>query len=382
MAPISLIVCASCALIAGLEDKQRLADTDSGLGDGPSQEDAPPDEDTGAGPGIETIATDQNGAWGVAVDDTYVYWTDDRAGTVWRRDKALASPPEMIAQNQDNPRHMLVDAQYVYWTNSYGTTRKDGGVTLPAPIVMRVPRDATMPDAQAVFSMDASANFNHVTLRPGDPWLFAVSSSVVRRIAITPPDDASVATTNGTIFGGSAIGEDVDYVYWYSEGTHQAWRRLKTFTANNVAPFPEQIGPALDPSEVSADMAVDDQALWFGTGLGTIYRMEKVLYVDGGKPLDAAADADASTALVRVGDAGPNLRRIVSRDDWVYLARWTIGGDGEILAVSKTTGQAILVASQQSQPRDIAVDVLGDRTMVYWTNNGDGSVRRAPVPKP
>jgi len=123
-------------------------------------------------------------------------------------------------------------------------------------------------------------------------------------------------------------------------------------------------------------------ALWFGTGLGNVYRMEKVLYVDGSVPLDAAGiDGGDAGALHKIGDAGPNLRRIISLDDTIYLARWTIGGDGEILALSKSTGTAVLLASGQSQPRDIFVDTQPTKVVVYWTNSGDGSLRRIAIPK-
>ncbi len=61
------------------------------------------------------VATAAN-AVGIAVDDTYVYWTSPTGGVVQRAPKTGGSN-SVIAKNQDMPQSIVVDGKYVYWGN-------------------------------------------------------------------------------------------------------------------------------------------------------------------------------------------------------------------------------------------------------------------------
>ena len=54
---------------------------------------------------------------GIALDATYVYWTDSDSGTVTRMARAGGSHPETIAGCQGGPAGMAQDSTYVYWAN-------------------------------------------------------------------------------------------------------------------------------------------------------------------------------------------------------------------------------------------------------------------------
>ena len=74
----------------------------------------------------EALATNQQGARGIAIDDTFVYWTAQTDGKVLKMPLGGGSPT-VLASNQGEPYAIAVDATYVYWTNSTAGT------------VMRVP---------------------------------------------------------------------------------------------------------------------------------------------------------------------------------------------------------------------------------------------------
>lgn len=69
-----------------------------------------------AGGAPTVLATGQHGHT-VAVDDKFVYWTDDTAGKILR--VAIAGgTPQVMAANQATPTDLAIDAQNIYWVNS------------------------------------------------------------------------------------------------------------------------------------------------------------------------------------------------------------------------------------------------------------------------
>lgn len=71
------------------------------------------------------LASKENGAGDIAVDDTYVYWTSQGKGEIRR---CLVSgcngAPESIATGQNSPFAVVVDDKAVYWTEYLGGTVK------------------------------------------------------------------------------------------------------------------------------------------------------------------------------------------------------------------------------------------------------------------
>src|SRR5687768_532033 len=119
---LGVAVCASCAVVVGLEDKEPYPIETSEAGT-PAEDVSRPDTsgepqadggDGGFEGGGEVIVFDQASPYGVVVDEAYVYWTNEANGKVMRRVKTLAAPPEVFVEGQPQPQHMLVDNSYVY----------------------------------------------------------------------------------------------------------------------------------------------------------------------------------------------------------------------------------------------------------------------------
>lgn len=369
----SAVASASCAVVAGLEDKQlreEVATPDA-------QADAPADvgpQDAGEDPRGEVVASGQGAPVGVAVDDTFVYWSDFEGGTVWRRLKTLAALPELVAKDQADPQHLLVDGTNVYWNNLNDPPRADGGVTFQVPFLVRVTRTAPMPQNPAsIANSSSTSTVQRIALYLGpvgdggaDTWIFAAATDQVRRYPRGGGGNDEV-TADETRATPVAVAVDQDFVYWFNQGTFQTWRRQKILRQNGSDISAAPVGAPLGNQATVVDMAADDRSLYFGTRGGAIYGLPKDL------------DAGAATTLATT-TAG--IRSMVEDGDDLFVTRWTAGKDGEVLRVPKKAGGTpSVLASGLEDLRDLTVDRQPDgRRFVYFASFAEGAIRRVAVP--
>jgi hypothetical protein len=59
----------------------------------------------------------QNSPTGIAIDGSYVYWTNFQTGTVMRVDLNGSTAPLQLSSGQTYPSAMAIDGTYLYWVN-------------------------------------------------------------------------------------------------------------------------------------------------------------------------------------------------------------------------------------------------------------------------
>jgi hypothetical protein len=83
----------------------------------------------GAAGAVTTLTSGQNNPWGVAVDDTYIYWSNLGNNTVYRANLD-GTGQTTLAAGEHGLGCLAMDADYLYWpADDQGLRRmpRDGG---------------------------------------------------------------------------------------------------------------------------------------------------------------------------------------------------------------------------------------------------------------
>ncbi|MEM7153363.1 MAG: hypothetical protein AAF799_11015 [Myxococcota bacterium] len=332
-----------------------IADTTSD--DGTTDEGGRDSSGTTTGPAIEdmgcpectVLAHGLQGGRGIALDDEYVYFTDQAAGTVERVPKG-GGPREVIDDGQDSPYGVGVNDEYVYWTsfNEEGTVQRqviEGGITF-------------------ALAADAFPRFMQVV----DGWVYWCSfDDVLGRVRRVPAD--GVGESPETLVSvGSGVADLVvvnDVVYFTAHLPP---------TAPGLAPQGiVYTASAHFPTE-EADLeavAIEQAEPWGITQRGgTLYWINGV-----GNPQDLPRRVLGLNVL----NGGPPSSLVVQQtapwgidvdDDFVYWTDFI-----EVKAYPRAGGDEVLLADLQNVGRQILVD----EESVYWITTD--RVLQRPKPK-
>lgn len=285
----------------------------------------------GAGPTCletdEVLATLEIGAapYGIAVNDTHVFWANSGNGEIWRAAKD-GSGALLLAEGQGAPWGIRLRGESVYWVSHaidgvLGKVPIDGGAVVPI---------ATAPAAR---DLVVSESFVFWTREPDD----------VERVGLDGADPQLLVSANML---SNTMALDDTAIYWVNIGDGQVNRALPDGTEElHIAEGQAQ------PWGIEVDAT---HAYWTNSADGSVRRVPK---------LGGALETLASGQIAPMG--------IALDEDYVY---WADNETGVVAKAPKAGGETTVLADCQHRPLKLAVDA----THVYWTNATDDTVRRAP----
>jgi len=364
---------AACAAIVGLEDKQLEPDVDAGNADGASG--APSDGASSAealDAAASVVASGQDKPWGVAVDEAFVYWTNEGAGTVMRGARVGGSTPgTVIARDQAEPHEVLVDTTNVIWRNANlaGRDAVDGGGEVPLLVRIAKATIGTPVEPTAIATGRRADQVRDIAMAADpDTFVFTTRRDQIRRHR---RDSAQNAREMQGALGDkdpTHVAVDGTYAYWFLQQPLELWRAGKR--SEEIAP-----DAGADPAKIAtlpnveiADMAADGSAVYLVTKGGAVLKVN-------------APDGPSYTQVV----AGRALVRSLALDaDHLYFTRTSADdepGSGEVVMLPKTGGAEKVLLSGLSRPRGLAVHVgLDQKRSLYVACYGDGTIRAVAVP--
>jgi hypothetical protein len=301
-----------------------------------------------------TLAPSQADAHRIAVDSTYVYWTDDVGGGGGKVQRVLRSggAPELVAGGQNSPQAIAVDDNNAYWINlNFGTPgavmkapkNGDGGAVVPlVPNITLDSRDLAI-DQNNVYWTENNGGFTF--------------DAQVHRVAKGGGAASPVVTEKG-VSGIDDIVTDGVFVYYVVRAAGG------NATALRKAPVDQQDAGTpsilLAAGKLQGGLALRTGVLYWKdcSSLGPTKCKIYSLPVGGGTPAEVATDDTDYQSRLAVDDA------------YVY---WTDWGHKTIYKALIGGGSPIQLSASESCPDGIAVD----DAHVYWANFGcpGGSVR-------
>lgn len=294
------------------------------------------------------VADAQDGAFGVAVDDTHVFWSTQGSRRVLRAPKS-GGEAELVAESTPGsvvftPTFLAVTATHAVWINYESGTLQDGMALIAAP---------KAGGAAAGFA-ENSPDANSGLAADGDRFWFANFGVNAVRSAQLGQSYANVSEGQSNP---AQVAVDDAFVYWTNQSESADNGGVMRAPRDGSAAA-EDLAPEI---ESATGIALDADAVYVTAGSG-IHRVPKV---GGGSDWNVGGQFDPVGITVSNG-----------RVFWVNAGGG--GSSGTVMTVEAGAPAATVqtLASGQATPRLVAVD----DTQVFWTNHGDtpgtGSVMR------
>lgn len=202
-----------------------------------------------AGGTVSTLAVTEHQIWQLALDDSYVYWSNTIAGSPLLRVPKAGGAPEFLSTALEDRPPIAVDASALFWSESTGVWRvtKTGGL---------------------------SANLGGDALGPGSRWLaldesfaYAIECGIVMRVpkiggSGTLLDNVCTSNVGGLAFDGTKL-------FWTVDGSiaNSVWGNPTpaVFSLPKAGGNPSVLvrAGANGVAPPGAGIAVDDECVYF-----------------------------------------------------------------------------------------------------------------------
>jgi hypothetical protein len=281
------------------------------------------------------VAEGQDGPFGVGVDETHVYWSNETAGEI-RRAPKTGGAHELVAASVDGenefvPTFLLVRPTQLVWSNNESGTIGNGLALFACAKRRCVPAGfgASCPDGNVGLAGD------------GDEYWFANFAVGDLRRAPLGEDSTTIVASQG---GAAQVALDETHLYWTREtaGDGGLWRALRDGSNQE----------SLSNLETASGIALSGDTI-FVTATSAVHRIPK----SGGDAQQLIASQISPAGIAVAGD----------RLYWVNAGS-PQGSSGSVMVMGTAGEDPETLASAQSSP----VLIAADETQIFWTNRGDG----------
>ena len=282
-------------------------------------------------------AGDAGGTWGapevavsevesplaVTLDGSAIYWTGED-GTVEALDKVeVEAESRLVAEEQGRVLDIVADQGWLYWVDAEADR-----------VVVYRPED------EQVMPMHAGGE---------EPYRLAINDSFVAWIC-RAGGRVMVTTRDGAGWGWP-VAAPVDPVALALDDTHVHYAESDFGTIRSV-PLMGGVGQVLAVGQYARSLALAEDVLYWAAGA-------------------QIRSLDPTTGEVAVlVERAPAADRLTVAGGYLY---WTSADPGTVSRAPKQGGEAELIAAEQDEPWDVAVDSRA----VYWAAHGAGAIMKA-----